>query len=47
MFSGVINLQCVSNSPESVIVTQIAEVQCQSCNQFPDGADIIGPGGTY
>ena len=47
MFSVVINLQCVSNSPESVIMTQIAEVQCQSSNQFLDGADIIGPGGTY
>ena len=46
MFLVVIHLQCVSNSPESVITTQIAEIQCQSANQFPAGADIIGPGGT-
>lgn len=44
VFSVVISLQCVSNSPESVITTQVAEIQCQSSNQFPDGADIIGPG---
>ena len=46
MFLVVIHLQCVSNSPESVITTQIAEIQCQSANQFPAGADIFGPGGT-
>lgn len=44
VFSVVISLQCVSNSPESVITTQVAEIQCQSSNQFPDGLILLAQG---